>query len=59
VNWADLSCTEAGFVVTDTGNEYYYVEIEEADPSAHNLRVFISNHLKERGFDTIEVRTEW
>lgn len=59
VNWADLSCVEAGFCVNDGGDEYYYVKIEEADPAAYHLREFISNWLKERGYDDVVVRTEW
>lgn len=59
INWADLRCVEAAFVVSDDGRKYYRVCIEEADPSAVALQQAVTKELVALGWANIEVRTEW
>lgn len=59
VNWGDLTCVSAEIYHTDSRGEGYRVLIEEADPDNMELQYFIQDHLEERGFEVIEVVTEW
>lgn len=59
INWGDLGCVEASKVITDKGTERYVVLIEEASPDCIDFQEFISFELGLKGFDKVEVRTEW
>lgn len=51
INWGDLKCLEV--------KKCYVVYIDEADPNAENFRYYIKNELENKGYDNIEVITEW
>ena len=59
VNWADLSCRQASWVVTDDGAEYAEVLIEEASPEAVEFRETVRCELARRGYPGVQVVTEW
>jgi hypothetical protein len=59
VNWADLSCRQASWVVTDDGAEYAEVLIEEASPEAVEFRETIRYELARRGYPRVQVITGW
>ena len=59
INWADLRCTQAAQVVTNEGDEYLEVQIEEAAPDCEHFKVFIGARLLEKGWAGIQVVTEW
>jgi len=54
INWGDLKCFEV--VREKEGKWIAYVD--EADPSAHNLRHYLQNWLAKWGWN-VEVVTEW
>ena len=59
VNWADLRCVEARWVVTDEGESYYEVLIEEAGPDAIALQRLVQTDLYLAGWKDVRVVTEW
>lgn len=59
INWADLSCVEASYVLTDDGSTHLEVLIEEADPSAIELRESVTAELSKAGWPGVVVVTEW
>ena len=59
INWADLACTSARYVVQDTGEILLSVIIEEASPDAWDLQNYVDNKLIARGWNNVEVMTEW
>lgn len=58
VNWGDIGCADILFCIGDD-DEYYEVILEEADPSAVGLHIFVRDYLKDRGWPGVSVRTEW
>jgi len=59
INWADLGCVEASYVLNQEGHTYYSVLIEEADPHNTELQMHIHNEIGKLMDITVEVRTEW
>ena len=59
VNWADLGCTAAERVVDNFGATYCRVVIEEVSPGANKFCKFISDYLKQHGFEDVDVSLEW
>lgn len=59
INFGDLSCTEASFVITDTNDEYRQVLIEEASPDCRKLPALMRQKLADGGFGDVQVVTEW
>jgi hypothetical protein len=59
VNWADLSCRQTSWIVTDDGAEYAEVLIEEASPEAFEFRETVRCELARRGYLGVQVVTEW
>lgn len=51
VNWAAVRCSEVEIKVV--------VAIDEASPDALCLREFVKRKLADRGFEDVEVITEW
>ena len=45
VNWADLSCVEVAYCLSDDGQEYHSVLIKEADPINDALRIFVASYM--------------
>ena len=62
INWADLHCVSAERY-EDTSpaphNVGLRVWIEEASPSAESLCLHVRTWLMQRGWDQVEVVTEW
>ena len=61
VNWGDLGCVEARYVVNELGEEHFHVIVEEADPACSKLQAYLRDYLCDRipGTLNIEVTTEW
>lgn len=60
INWGNLRCVEALFVVSDNdGAMRYQARVEEASPSCVKLPRWIEGRLRERGWYAVEVLTEW
>ena len=59
VNWSDFGCIEASYFVNDDGETGLKVLLEEADPNCPNVQAFVAAWLFERGFENVEVWTEW
>ena len=59
VNWADLGCTDAQYILHADGRESHAVIIEEASPEAWAFRLFIADELAIQGYKNIDVITEW
>ncbi len=59
INWADLRCVHAEFVVEQNGSTFYRVWIEEASPGCPEFHQFICTELQKAGFFNVEVRTDW
>lgn len=59
INWADLRCVEARCVLTDQGDQYLEVIIEEASPDAAKLQDAIRGGLERKGWEGVVVVTEW
>lgn len=59
VNWADLHCVDAAYVISLAEGEYYRVDIEEAAPDNEALKIFIERWLDAAGFGLVVVHTEW
>ena len=59
VNWADLSCVEAGVKVSSEGIRLF-VDIEEASPGADLFCIEVARRLaKDYRLPDVEVSTEW
>ena len=59
INWADLSCRQASLVVTDAGESYTEVLIEEAAPDATKFQQAVASELALAGWPDVRVVTEW
>lgn len=59
INWADLSCTQAEWILTDTGHTYAKVVIEEAAPECPVFHQDISDELSKLGWPDVTVETSW
>lgn len=59
INWGDFDCVGAEFYIDNDGETGYRVLIEEADPCCVHVHKFVSDYLASRGFEHVEVRTEW
>jgi len=59
INWGNLRCIAASYVVDDRGDEGYEVLIEEASPDNPELADFISYQLDGTEFSPLEIRFEW
>ena len=59
VNWMDLYCEDAAWVISLEGGEHWRVDIQEADPDNVVLRHFIRQWLDAAGFGDVVVHTEW
>jgi hypothetical protein len=60
VNWADLRCTEAAWIVTDFGGDgRVQVTVEEASPEVSLFRDAVSAALAQSGWPDVSVLTEW
>jgi hypothetical protein len=59
INWGDLSCRSARWVMTDEEPEYAEVLIEEADPECPEFQAAVAAKLEKAGFPHVRVVTEW
>lgn len=59
VNWGDLGVTGAGVKITEDGDIFRYIEIEEASPEAGLLRQFVHSFLRAHGFDKVNIEIDW
>ncbi len=59
VNWADLKCSDVEYVQSVHGEQYYRVTVDEVSPDEDELRTYVADYLKEKGFENVEVVTEW
>lgn len=59
INWADLHCLQAAWVVTDDEYDYAEVTIEEASPECSEFHAFIHKYLAAHGWPDVSVVTEW
>jgi hypothetical protein len=59
VNWADLHCLQAAWVVTDEEESYAEVTIEEAAPEADEFQTAVMLELDKLGYPNVHVVTEW
>jgi hypothetical protein len=59
VNWADLHCMEAAWVVTDDEQQFAQVTIEEASPEAADFQRLVKEELEMMGWPSVVVVTEW
>lgn len=59
INWADFKCAGVEYVIDDSGGEFYRAIIEEAAPGCRHVIEFVDEHLKQNGYDDVEVVTEW
>lgn len=59
VNWADFKCAAVEYVIDDSGGEFYRAIIEEAAPGCRHVIEFVTEHLKQHGYDDVEVVMEW
>jgi hypothetical protein len=59
VNWANLRCVQAAWVVTDAGDSYAQVTIEEASPEAYRFQNEVAFELTKHGWPDVHVVTEW
>jgi hypothetical protein len=59
VNWADLHCCAASLVLTDEGEHYLQVVIEEVSPGAAGFKDAVATRLRVWGWLDIHVITEW
>jgi len=54
VNWNDLRCTD---VIKHKGQ--YIAFIEEADPNAYELQIFVREYLEKKGYENVGIITNW
>jgi hypothetical protein len=59
VNWADLHCVEAEWIVNDDGEEYAQVRIEEASETAVLFQRAVQIELERLGWPDVSIVTEW
>lgn len=59
INWADLGCVQAAWVVTDDNQGYAEVLIEEAAPDCAAFQAAVAAELEKRGWPGVRVVTEW
>lgn len=59
INWADLSCRQAGVTMFFDGTIQLTIGIEEAAPSSYHLGRAIADQLAEIGFPNVIVNVEW
>lgn len=59
INWGSLYCSETRWILSDTGQSYAEVIIEEASPDENErLCYFVSAELEKLGY-FVTVTTEW
>jgi len=61
INWGDLKCFEVEkekACLPNRQEEKWIAYVDEADPTAYNLRRYLQNWLMKWGWD-VEVITEW
>ena len=59
INWADLGCVQAAWVITEQGESYAEVLIEEAAPDCSAFQAEVAAELNRRGWPGVRVVTEW
>ena len=59
INWGDLRCIEARYVMANYGEEMFEVVISEADPSQPDLSKFIFVELQKRDIHLTYPVFEW
>ena len=59
VNWADLHCVSAEYILDNYDDERYEVVIEEASPDARELTDHVNEQLGLFGYKNVFARTEW
>lgn len=59
VNWAAVTVNDVSFVVDEEGETWFEVYITEASPDAYEFRRFVEDYLRARGYESVEVITEW
>lgn len=59
VNWADISCSQAAWVITDENLPYAEVRIEEAAPENPEFQEAVRAELRKAGWPDVRVVTEW
>lgn len=58
-DWDELSCDDARRFISVTGGLGWIVTVSPADPSCARLRAYLADHLRSRGWDDVEVVTQW
>ena len=59
INWADLRCVQAAWVLTDEDESYAEVTIEEAHQECSDFQKAVAAELEKRGWPGVRVVTEW
>lgn len=59
INWADLHCVEAKWVIDQDGEERAEVLIEEVSPYEVVLGDRVRENLKDRGYGFVDIHLEW
>ena len=59
VDWANLRCVNAQWIVDDEGNKHAAVVVDEASPEAGLLQAAIRAELERLGWPDVRVVTEW
>ena len=53
INWAGLHCCGSRYIMTDDGDEYFEVMIEDADRYNEHLYQFVRERLMALDFDLV------
>lgn len=59
VNWGDLHVHDTGIKISQISDIGFYMLIEEASPDAYGLCLYLNDYLRKRGFENVQVTTEW
>lgn len=59
VNWFRLDCFSAELYFSDEKESGFRVRISKVDPQCPKFKKFIADYLKDKGFERVEVHTEW
>ncbi len=59
VNWGDLYCHQAREWNDDEGDTGLGIYITEASPDAAELQSYVRDALKTRGWENVEIWTDW
>jgi len=57
INWGDLHVCEIQWIIPDEGHPHVLVTVEEANCSI--LAHFMTDYLKDAGYEGVYVATEW